>query len=103
MRLTEAVCELAGSSRLRQARNYLATECNAITVHPLVYRIGEPNTVQLFKFLSGVLVSFTGDGRTHSICSATQQFRQAAACLMPGPRPPAPPPELLPQTRQVLC
>ena len=103
VRLTEAVCELAGSSRLRQARSHLATEWDTIATRPVTYRIGEPNTVRLFKFLFGVLVPFAGDSRTQSIASITQQFRQAATRPAPGPRPPAPPPEPLPQTLQMLC
>jgi hypothetical protein len=103
VRLTEAVCALAGSTRLRQGRADLAAEWESIATRRPSYRPDEPHTVSLLYFLFGVLVPFASDSRPQSIGNIAQQVRQAAARPAAGPRPPAPPPEPLPQTLQMLC
>lgn len=102
VRLTEAVCELAGSSRLRGARAVLWAEWAATGQHYVRFRTDYPPVVQVFKYLFRVLVPFVRGSRTQSIGSLAEQIRQAARPVT-GTRQSAPPPEPLPQTLQMLC
>ena len=97
VRLMEAVCELAGSSKLRGARPILWAEWEATGQHHVAYQTDYVPAVQVFKYLFRVLVPFVRGSRIQRIGSLAGQFRQSV------PRPPVPPPEPLPQTLQLLC
>ena len=103
VRLTEALCQLAGSSRLRGARAQLWAEWTATGGHHVQFLTDYPPTVQVLKYLFRVLVPFVRGDRTQSIGSLAEQVRQAVPRPAAGPRPPTPPPEPLPQTLQMLC
>lgn len=102
VRLTEAVCTLAGTSRLRGARVSLWAEWNATGQHYVRYQTDDLPTVQLLKYLFRVLVPFVQGSRTQSLSSLAEQIRHSVPRPAPGMRPPAPPPEPLPQTLQML-
>lgn len=103
VRLMEAVCELAGSSKLRGARTALWAEWEATEQHYVAYQTDYLPAVQVLKYLFRVLVPFVRGSRTQSIGSIAEQIRRSVPRPTPGPRPPAPPPEPLPQTLQMLC
>lgn len=102
VRLTEAVCAVAGNSRLRQARTSLWTDWESIAQRKSPYSAADAQTGQLLKFLFGVLVPFANESAPKRIGLMTQRFQQATRPAA-GPRPPAPPPEPLPETLQTLC
>jgi len=97
VRLTEAVCALAGSTRLRQGRADLAAEWEAIATRRPPYRPDEPHTVSLLYFLFGVLVPFASDSRPKALVTSRSSFARLLRVQPPAhahrPRHPSPYPK----------
>ncbi|WP_035565250.1 hypothetical protein [Hymenobacter sp. IS2118] len=103
VRLTEAVCEYAGSSRLRGARASLWAEWEATAQRRVMYRTDDHSTRQLLRYLFGVLIPFAGRSRTQSLGNVAEQFRQSVPRPTPAAKPPLPPPDAKPQNLEMLC